>query len=57
MFKNLGYTFEPTYKEKLWMYDPRTEVGKKRMEKQERKLKEKIEELRSKLMKSRSNAG
>ncbi|WP_457752908.1 class I SAM-dependent methyltransferase [Thermococcus sp.] len=34
MFKNLGCTFEPTYKEKLWMYDPRSEVGKKRMEKQ-----------------------
>ncbi|HIH72812.1 MAG: methyltransferase [Thermococcaceae archaeon] len=34
MFKNLGETFEPTYKEKLWMYDPRTEVGKKRMERQ-----------------------
>lgn len=34
MFKNLGHTFEPTYREKLWMYDPRTEVGKKRMEKQ-----------------------
>ncbi len=29
----------------------------KTIEKQERKLKEKIEELRSKLMKSRSNAG
>ena len=41
MFKNLGYTFEPTYKEKLWMYDPRTEVGKKRMEKQ-RELLEKF---------------
>ncbi|USG99534.1 class I SAM-dependent methyltransferase [Thermococcus argininiproducens] len=38
MFKNLGYTFEPTYKEKLWMYDPRTEVGKKRMKKQKELL-------------------
>ena len=38
MFKNLGETFEPTYKEKLWMYDPRTEVGKKRMEKQKELL-------------------
>ncbi|ALV62754.1 hypothetical protein ADU37_CDS10550 [Thermococcus sp. 2319x1] len=34
MFKNLRETFEPTYKKKLWMYDPRTEVGKKRMKKQ-----------------------
>ncbi len=38
MFKNLGETFEPTYKEKLWMYDPRTEVGKKRVEKQKELL-------------------
>lgn len=34
MFKNLGETFGPTYKEKLWMYNLRTEVGKKRMKKQ-----------------------
>ncbi|GAB6101542.1 class I SAM-dependent methyltransferase [Thermococcus atlanticus] len=34
MFKNLGETFEPTYREKLWMYDPRTKVGRKRREKQ-----------------------
>lgn len=46
MFKNLGYTFEPTYKEKLWMYDPRTEVGKKRMEKQ-RELLEKFLSIKS----------
>ncbi|MBO8175691.1 MAG: class I SAM-dependent methyltransferase [Thermococcus sp.] len=38
MFKNLGCTFEPTYTEKLWMYDPRSEVGKKRMEKQKELL-------------------
>lgn len=38
MFKNLGCTFEPTYMEKFWMYDPRTEVGKKRMEKQKELL-------------------
>jgi len=34
MFKNLGETFGPTYKEKLWMYNLRTEVGKKRMKNQ-----------------------
>lgn len=34
MFRDLGATFEPTYREKLWMYDPRTEVGRKRREKQ-----------------------
>ncbi|ALM75402.1 class I SAM-dependent methyltransferase [Thermococcus barophilus] len=34
MFRNLGETFEPTYNEKLWMYDPRTEVGRKRRKKQ-----------------------
>ncbi|ADT84226.1 class I SAM-dependent methyltransferase [Thermococcus barophilus] len=34
MFRDLGETFEPTYKEKLWMYDPRSEAGKRRMEKQ-----------------------
>lgn len=34
MLRNLGETFEPTYMEKLWMYDPRTEAGKRRMERQ-----------------------
>ncbi len=50
MFRNLGVTFEPTYEEKLWLYDPRSETGRKRLERMKELLRDVLPRLGEKAL-------
>jgi len=50
MFRNLGVTFEPTYGEKPWLYDPRCETGRKRLERMKELLKDVLPRFRGRAL-------
>ncbi len=45
-----GVTFEPTYEEKPWLYDPRSETGRKRIERMKELLREVLPRLGGKAL-------
>ncbi|WP_099211975.1 class I SAM-dependent methyltransferase [Thermococcus henrietii] len=50
MFRNLGITFEPTYEEKPWLYDPRSETGRKRLKRMKELLRDVLPRLGGKAL-------